>query len=429
MSINIIKKWKNIGENYLDSNLGYTKDSSQKLSFEQAFQKSINLLPADIQDLTGLSQAVYEISRRISAIKPCNRDQVSETYNKKLMQILATRLVNKYSYTELKEYLDSSQMSDLEISMQVIQDQRLIEFQEDLIKKIKSMMNLSPDERKAIGPKFQEEVKQFKAKLTAELMDKEKVKRSYNQNLLDEMANEICDPNSEMKNNRGIIYAIENQKGCISHLIGTMHMSSNILGGTKIPEIVAKSRDFYSEAGDFALSPEAPLEIVDTDLTKIAFDHHIPIHALDTDQDTLDADRIAAAEISLRTEAETKKKFNLKLKKLEERGMIDIFNEVQSNPQLLDVYAIDAWKKGDSQILKKLRKVDYANAMLNDLDSEIEGAACKIRSINWLVKTNLLSKLRNTEHPISIAVGADHLYGKRGLLKSFKDLGFKLKQI
>lgn len=359
MTINIVKTWANIGDNYLDSSLEYTKDISQKVSLEHALQKTITLLHADIQDPTDILPAIYEMKRRVKF--PGGSLPVLMALNT-LLNNIATKLLNNYSYRELKKYL--------------VPDSCQKDIYYNLLSKLR-----------------EENYKQ--------LVDSK-------------------------NNNRGVIYKIENKKECTSYLIGTVHHSASLLGGTKIPELVQNSSEFFSEMGELVF--ESTRDIMDDVLTRIASANKIPIYALETPEELSDIDTKVVKEYSALSKERIEKKKELKLKKLKEKGDLEKYNEFCEDEFLFRFDNLTHWKKGDVESLKRNYKIASSLASLNT-EAQITFQGAKHRNQHWLRNKNLLSKLVSTEKPVSIAVGVFHLFGKRGLIKDFEGEGLKVTQI
>ena len=227
-------------------------------------------------------------------------------------------------------------------------------------------------------------------------------------------------------NHKGVIYRIENQKGYSSYLIGTIHDSAKLLDNTKIPEIVQNSSDFFSEIGELALNETS--DVIDEKLTVIASANNIPIHALETLEELSDINTKVTEQYHSLIKDNIEKKKALKLKKLTERGQLEKYNEYSADNYLFKFDMLSNWKKGDIESIKSDYKVFRAFAISN-AKTEIVIQEAKHRNYHWLFNKNLLTKLENTEKPISIAVGLCHLFGKAGLLKAFEDKGLKIEQI
>lgn len=361
MTLNIIKTWANLGDNYLDSNLEYTQNISEKISLDEALQKSITLLHDDIQDLTDILPAIYEMRRRVKF--PGGSLPVLMALNT-LLNKIATKLLNNYSYRELKKYLvPNSSQKDTYYNL-------LSKLREENYKQL-------------IGSK---------------------------------------------NNNRGVIYKIENKKECTSYLIGTTHHSAKLLTDTKIPELVQNSSEFFSEVGELGL--ESTTDIMDDILTRIASANKIPIYALETPEELSDIDTNVAKEYSALSKERIEKKKELKLEKLKERGGLEKYHEFCEDEFLFIFDNLTCWKKGDVESLKRNYKIASSLALTNSqTEAQITFQGAKHRNQHWLRNKNLLSKLVNTEKPISIAVGVFHLFGKSGLLKAFENEGLKVTQI
>lgn len=383
MTINIIKKWENIGENYLDSNLEYTQDSCQKITLDQALHKSIEILPNEIEDIGGLFQAFYEIEQRILA-KPFKFQTKNPAHDahSDLKKEIASRLAKKYSYQQLSAHYLEFYKKQKEGSLDL-----------PTIKKV-------------------------------DIATRKLLEATYN--LMYEVEVRAT------THNRGIVYKIENQRECSSYLIGTLHLP-NLLGGSKLSEIVKNSSEFFWESEkeeELVLLPEEKIaeSQLDLALAKIAFIQKIPTHALETIEELSITYNHADEEYSSLSMEDRQRKSDLEYKKIEKLGYIEEYKKFKSTPTLIRLETLDAWRKGDSKTIQSIVKIQKAAGILSP-QYEIMRREAKQRNKNWLKKHNLVNKLQNAEKPISIVVGLFHLFGKSGLLKAFEDQGLKIQQI
>ncbi|MGL4348731.1 MAG: TraB/GumN family protein [Chlamydiales bacterium] len=383
MTINIIKKWENIGKNYLDLNLEYTQDFSQKITLNQALHKSIELLPNEIEDVGGVFQAFYEIEERILD-KPFKFQAKNPAHDahSDLKKEIANRLAKKYSYQELSAYY-------LEFSKK--QEQGSLD--------LATVKKIDIATRKLL-------------ELTYNLLYQKEVR--------------------DITNNRGIAYKIENEKECSSYLIGTLHLP-NLLRGSKLSEIIKNSSQFFWESEkeeELVLLPEEKIDEsqLDLALAKIAFIQKIPIHALETIEELSITFNNADEEYSSLSMEDKQKKSDLEYNKIEKLALIEEYKKFKSTPTLLRLETLNAWRKGDSKTIQNIVKIQKAAGILSP-QSEIIRREAKQRNKNWLKKHNLVNKLLDAEKPISIVVGLFHLFGKSGLLKAFEDQGLKIQQI
>lgn len=382
MTINIIKKWGDIGKNYLDTNLEYTNDPSQKISLDKALEKSKNLLPTDIQNVKEVFQAFSEIDNRISN-KPykLGGENLAFKIYEDLTKEIASNLAKKYSCQELSSYY--------------------IEFYQE-----KEQESLDPATIKKVDLSIRKLLER-----SYQLMLKEKIQTTAE--------------------NRGIVYKIENEKRCCSYLIGSAHYP-NLLNGSKLLEIVKNSSEFFweYEVEIASLLPEHSLAEVPLDLAlaRIASREKIPIHGLDTEEELAIIFHTVDQEYSCLSMEDRQRKSDLEHEKIEKLGLIEKYKKFRPTPTLLDIELLDAWKRGDSEALQDLIKIEKAQYILSP-EKEIKRRGAKIRNKKWLKNCDLVTKLHNAEKPISIVVGAFHLFGKTGLLKAYKDQGLKVQQI
>lgn len=363
MTINIIKKWENLTENFFDENLEHTEEPSKQISVIEAIEKSSDILPDKIENLSSTLRAMDQITIKFFNSNPSDY----QPYHKIQKQI-ATRVMDSYFYTEVRDALES-----------------------------------------LVQEKVDKELEQQNSQLLGNIELLEENFRSLNEGLLYKITEIIS--NNDRAQSKGFLYEIINEKNTTSYLIGTIHFEGgeNFLKNTSIKEQVIKCSEFISEIGDLGLDFKA-VNIMDDILTRLANSHKLTIHALETLKDRQEA------------RDSNMPKF-LTYEELEKKGQLKRYEEYNSNKYLLKLDQIDAWEKGDLEHLKRIQKI------ITKLTGTKE--VLKKRNMNWLTgkRINVLDKIKQTENPISIVVGASHLFGKTGLLKAFEDHGLKIQQI
>lgn len=416
MTIDIIKKWENIGENYLNSNLQYTNDRSQKITFNEAIKKTIENFPSNIEkhDIKSTFEAIYHINSKFK--KKSFRDiSITEVYNN-FIKIAYTKLIEQHSFRDLAIHVSSNNQEIEKIN----QNPKIINLNKEISELEKKSGENSKTDFKILFKKSQLQV--IESNLISKLKDKDTYKDEFFNILLSKAFEK------EGVNTRGIIYQIKNKKGFVSYIIGTNHKSIQdvnkkiildknlLLKGTIIPEIVKKSSEFISELGWVPLKPNS----MDEELTILARNINIPIHALET------LEEIEKSRSSLNS-CFIKSKYDKKLNKIEKNGQIALLQDIKINPLINSFNQLINWRNGDITKMQLDLKIYSAFSPIITKQFEL----LKKRNKNWLENKNinLLNKLENTEQQIVIVVGAAHLFGKRGLLKAFEDYGLNIQQI
>lgn len=392
MTVNIINKWENIGENYLDSNLEFTNDLSKKLSFEETLTKTIESLPARIEDIKGLPQALYEISFRDFITKIYAKDNPLTSYDQLLYEI-TSRLDGK-SFEELKQAFNSPILTQKKIKQKDSEKRETLTYEELKQKDLNKKISL-------------------------------RAQKFFSQKIIREI--------SLGCSHHGLVYSIENKKGSISHLIGTIHLSHSLLVNTKIPQIVTNCTQLWREIEFDPLLPDIDTNCMDNALAFIAFNKDIPIYGLDHKKGSKSFEDIIYSEIEKEifswTSDQWDRKFASCIKKIIAKGEQNQFKEYYSGPKLLwKAMHIDAWENGDSQVFNSLMRIKKAISVRKRVIFPLAvQKTAKIRNEIWMQE--LLPLIKNTKYPIAITVGSGHLFGKKGLLKMFESNGLVVKQI
>lgn len=298
MTVNIIKKWENLNNLFFDENLDYTQDPSKQISITQAIEKSLDILPDKIENLSSTLRAMNQITNKFFNSHPSD---YKPYYN--IQEQIAKRLIDSYFYTEIRDALES-----------------LVE--EDVDKQLAEQQN----------SQFRPDIEVLEHQF-----------RSLNEGLLDKITKIISNNNSSQS--KGFLYEVINEKNTASYLIGTLHFPGGevFLKNTSIKEKVSKSSEFISEMGDCGLKFRA-VDIMDDILMRLANSNESTIHALETLEDRKEAQSSNTPKFF--TDEELKKK-----------GQLKRYQEYEFAPYLVQLDQMDAWNKGDLEHLKKIQKI------------------------------------------------------------------------
>lgn len=222
-----------------------------------------------------------------------------------------------------------------------------------------------------------------------------------------ELAIEKAISNIEKRvDNEGIIYQVTNTKGTISYLVGTIHIGTfQMTKNSFIERAIKNSKELITEVGDFLSSDILLMPsgddnfgyMMDAYFTNFAKQHGIKISGLETLKDQLEDEK----KIKENTLAELNHNPSFSPDQLNRLGHL----------QFIAIELIEAWQNGDEDEFKFL-------SSLGKIADNVRKEATK----KWLSsgKNDLINKLKNTEEPICIIVGASHLLGKEGLVEAFK---------
>jgi uncharacterized protein YbaP (TraB family) len=212
----------------------------------------------------------------------------------------------------------------------------------------------------------------------------------------------------------GVTYAITNQQGVTSFLMGTCHsVDKESFNNKEIKKIIEKCSCLYTETGkhlldlwsDYDWSNHALDHIVlpysyDHAITIAAKKQKIPIKALDEGIPSCD------------------KKFQQLAMVIAKYGKNHIRNAFMDNRgknegKTAKIKIFEAWKKGNIPLFQYCRKERLSQ--------------CTEREAHW-VKT-LIPHLKTTQKPIVVAVGVTHVVGEDGLSETLKKAGFDVRLI
>ncbi len=236
------------------------------------------------------------------------------------------------------------------------------------------------------------------------------------------MSTELNNVSSDKNRDFGIQFAITNSKGVKSYLIGTIHIvDKESVQDPAIQEIIGKCSALYSESGmnctlfePQASMPEGDHQYsnfpfrysYDTAITLAAWLKKIPIFSLDEgvphrDQAVAEG-RKALLEIGIN---------ELELTYMQVCSLNSAGPEYRSS--------LREWKNSNTASFKKSRMEDSEHYPFDRYITQ--------REEHW-VKT-LIPKLLNTEQPIAIAVGVNHVVGEDSLSERFARAGLKVEII
>ncbi len=237
------------------------------------------------------------------------------------------------------------------------------------------------------------------------------------QYLLTKVIRKVVNEIENRSNYDGIIYQVKNSFGAISYLIGTIHKGSfQMVKKSPIDQLILNAAELITEVGisegvlraiwvmekSYATQLSELNKIryhMDLNFTLLALNQDIKISGLETAEDQF-------KDLELARQERTLNYFS----------SIENLNKFAIHAMFIDYECIQAWQNGDERKLRSLGQ-DYTIR--------------KEATVKWLKNcdNDLINKLQKTKVSICIAVGALHLFGKKGLVKAFESNGLELTKI
>jgi hypothetical protein len=215
---------------------------------------------------------------------------------------------------------------------------------------------------------------------------------------------------------KGFVYRVMSRHGAPVYLIGSVHIGTKrMCENKKIVELIAGSRRLMTESVDSTVGRAAYW------VRKHGLCHPF-VYCMDREWVAL-ADSLGIPHVLLESQSE-QVQIGYRLHEASRDPTSGLSPRAQKTVQTprgwLDYELVSAWLRGDVDDLERIA--------IETLNPEMKRVLLDERNQRWL-DGGLLDAIANAREPISVVVGAAHLYGERGLLRSITAAGLTVESI